>query len=125
MFRTLLRIIRFTIFYFVLLVALLMVSCSVAITFETPPTDRENAEYCKKNIQGFDSLSDTEKDERLGSCMEDAWKGDGAAGSLALLGYLIGVPILVGYGLLWLKRRRIQEKRYKTGETQDHSTSVN
>ncbi len=106
MFRTLLRIIRFIIFYFVLLVALLMVSCSVAITFETPPTDRETAEYCKKNIQGFNSLSDTEKEERVGACMEDAWKGDGAAGGLALLGYMLGTPILLAYLYWWSRNRR-------------------
>jgi hypothetical protein len=111
MFRTLLRIIRFIIFYFVLLIALLMVSCSVAITFETPPTDKETAEHCKKNTQGFNLLSDAEKADRVGACMEDAWKGDGAAGALALLGYLIGTPILVGYLYRWVLRRRLKERR--------------
>ena len=87
-----------------------MVSCSVAITFETPPTVRETAEYCKKNIQGFNLLSDAEKAERVGACMEDTWKGDVAAGDLALLGYLIVTPILVGYGF-WLIRRRKRPKK--------------
>jgi len=106
---TLLRIIRFIIFYFVLLVALLIVSCSVAITFETPPTDSETAEYCKKNIQGFNLLSDTEQEERVGLCMEDAWKGDVAAGGFALLGYMLGTPILLGY-LYWWSRRNNKSK---------------
>jgi hypothetical protein len=113
MFRTLLRIIRFIIFYFVLLLALLMVSCSVAITFETPPTDKETAEHCKKDIQGFNSLSDAEKAERVGACMEDAWKGDGAAGGLALLGYLIGASILVGYGFWFMRTRKLPRKPFQ------------
>ena len=112
MLKTLLRIIRAIIFYLVLLVALLMVSCSVAITFDTPPTDKETAAQCRKNIQGLATLSSKEIEDSVGRCMEDAWKGDGAAGAFALIGYVIGTPILVGYGY-WLLRRRRQKNLLK------------
>lgn len=112
MLRTLLRIIRVIIFYLALLVALLMVSCSVAITFDTPPTDKETAAQCRKNIQGLATLSTKEIEDSVGRCMEDAWKGDGAAGAFALIGYVIGTPILVGYGY-WLLRRRRQKHLFK------------
>jgi hypothetical protein len=112
MLKTLLRIIRAIIFYFALLVALLMVSCSVAITFDTPPTDKETAAQCRKNIQGLATLSSKEIEDSVGRCMEDAWKGDGAAGAFALMGYVIGMPILVGYGY-WLLRRRRQKNLLK------------
>jgi hypothetical protein len=112
MLKTLLRIIRAIIFYFVLLVAFLMVSCSVVITFDTPPTDKETAAQCRKNIQGLATLSSKEIEDSVGRCMEDAWKGDGAAGAFALIGYVIGMPILVGYGF-WLLRRRRQKNLLK------------
>jgi hypothetical protein len=104
------KVIRFFLFYFVLLLALLMVSCSVSISFEKPPTDTQTAEYCRKNIHDLNSLSAAEIEDRIGRCMEDAWKGDGAAGALALLGYLIGSPILLGYGYWWIRRRRVQRR---------------
>ncbi len=107
-----LKVIRILIFYFVLMMALLLVSCSVAITFDTPPTDKETAAQCRKNIQGLATLSSKEIEDSVGRCMEDAWKGDGAAGAFALIGYVIGTPILVGYGF-WLLRRRRQKNLLK------------